>query len=56
MKVLAISLCLIVNSSLMAQHSLEKIWESDTTLAVPESVLADKDVLYVSLVDGYSAL
>lgn len=35
-----------------AQHSIEKIWESDTTLAVPESVLFDKNVLYVSLIDG----
>jgi DNA-binding beta-propeller fold protein YncE len=35
-----------------AQHSLEKIWESDTTLAIPESVLYDKDGLYVSLIDG----
>lgn len=37
-----------------AQHSLEKLWESDTTLAVPESVLPDpqRNVLYVSLIDG----
>ncbi|MBL0740542.1 SMP-30/gluconolactonase/LRE family protein [Chryseolinea lacunae] len=35
-----------------AQHSIEKIWESDTTLAVPESVLFDKTILYVSLIDG----
>jgi hypothetical protein len=37
-----------------AQPKLEKIWESDTTLAIPESVLPDvqKGVLYVSLIDG----
>jgi hypothetical protein len=35
-----------------AQHTLEKIWESDTTLAVPESVLYYKGGLYVSLIDG----
>lgn len=48
---------LIVLSSLLAvnthaQHSLEKIWESDTTLAVPESVLYHQAGLYVSLIDG----
>lgn len=35
-----------------AQHTLEKIWETDTTLAVPESVLFDKTAIYVSLIDG----
>jgi sugar lactone lactonase YvrE len=37
-------------------HSLEKIWETDTTVAVPESVLPDakKNILYVSLIDGGS--
>jgi hypothetical protein len=37
-----------------AQHQLQKIWETDTTLAVPESVLPDipNKVLYVSLIDG----
>lgn len=36
------------------QHSLEKIWETDTIVAVPESVLhdANKKVMYVSLIDG----
>lgn len=41
--------------SLQAQkHSLQKIWETDTIVAVPESVLpvADKNILYVSLIDG----
>jgi len=41
--------------SLQAQkHSLEKIWETDSIVAVPESVLmsADKSILYISLIDG----
>lgn len=38
-------------------HSLEKIWETDTVVAVPESALpftnsAGKQLLYVSLIDG----
>jgi hypothetical protein len=37
-----------------AQHQLQKLWETDTVLAIPESVLADapNKVLYVSLIDG----
>ncbi|WP_423148258.1 ATP-binding protein [Rubrolithibacter danxiaensis] len=52
-----LSLVLILSflvSGLKAQeHSLEKIWESDS-LAVPESVLhhAKTGILYVSLIDG----
>jgi hypothetical protein len=41
--------------SLHAQkHSLEKIWETDSVIAVPESVLMDakNNALYVSLIDG----
>src|ERR1700744_3895880 len=36
------------------QPSLQKIWETDTIIAVPESVLADpgSKVLYISLIDG----
>ena len=35
-------------------HKLEKIWETDTIVAVPESVLPDfkQNILYVSLIDG----
>lgn len=35
-------------------HQLEKIWQTDTIVAVPESVLPDfkKGILYLSLVDG----
>lgn len=37
-----------------AQHSLTKLWETDSALKVPESVLFDKEnkVLYVSNIDG----
>jgi hypothetical protein len=34
------------------QHKLEKIWETDTVIATPESVLPFKGTLYVSLIDG----
>lgn len=36
------------------QPSLQKLWETDTVIAVPESVLPDpaNHILYVSLVDG----
>lgn len=34
------------------KHKLEKIWETDAVVAVPESVLPEKNILYVSLIDG----
>jgi len=34
------------------QHKLEKIWETDAIVAVPESVLPEKNILFVSLIDG----
>ena len=36
------------------QHSLEKLWQTDTVVAIPESILPDikKGILYVSLIDG----
>ncbi len=52
MKIVLPFLFLFITGICQAQHQLEKIWESDTTLAIPESVLYDKDVLYVSLIDG----
>lgn len=33
-------------------QTLTKIWETDTTIAVPESVLLHKGMLYISLIDG----
>jgi hypothetical protein len=52
MKAQSIFLFLLIAAAGQAQHALEKIWETDTTLAVPESVLSYKDGLYVSLIDG----
>ena len=39
---------------LSARHSLVKLWQTDTVVAIPESVLPDyaKKLLYVSLIDG----
>lgn len=34
------------------QHQLKKIWETDAIVAVPESVLPEQNILYVSLIDG----
>jgi hypothetical protein len=50
-----IPLMLLITSSSNAQvHRLEKIWQTDSIVAVPESVLPDskKKTLYISLIDG----
>jgi hypothetical protein len=52
MKLVLVLCCLLFGINSQGQHQLKKIWESDSTLAIPESVLPDKDVLYVSLIDG----
>src|SRR6185503_1819307 len=50
---LLLSFLVFVAIDLNAQeHKLEKIWETDSVIAVPESVLPAKDILYVSLIDG----
>lgn len=53
MKPMLLFLLLTGTLSTMAQ-TLEKVWETDSIVAVPESVLADpkNGVLYVSLIDG----
>ncbi|MEO5650495.1 MAG: ATP-binding protein [Ginsengibacter sp.] len=48
---------LILSAAITAKaqtHSLEKIWETDTIVAIPESVLPDlaNNILYVSLING----
>jgi len=51
----ALLIVILFNSSLLfAQHKLEKLWETDSVLKVPESVLFDGDhkVLYASNIDG----
>ena len=35
-----------------AQHKVEKIWETEPLLKVPESALFTKDAIYVSIIDG----
>ncbi len=47
-----VMLCLVSTS--FAQHKLTKLWETDSVLKVPESVLFDpaNKVLYVSNIDG----
>jgi len=50
---LLLSFLVIVAINLNAQeHKLQKLWETDTVIAIPESVLSVKDILYVSLIDG----
>ncbi|HEV8272707.1 MAG TPA: ATP/GTP-binding protein [Chitinophagaceae bacterium] len=57
-KVLSTTALLVVilfsSSILFAQHKLEKLWETDSVLKVPESVLFDADhkVLYATNIDG----
>lgn len=45
MKIISSFLFVLIVTATQAQHTLEKIWESDTTLAIPESVLFDKTVI-----------
>jgi hypothetical protein len=53
MKFLIIVLLASIFSGLSAQqHSLTKVWETDSIVAIPESVLAGKSGLYISLIDG----
>lgn len=52
MKKLLLGLFLAISLTAQAQHSLVKVWESDTTLAIPESVLYHAGGLYVALING----
>jgi hypothetical protein len=55
MKYNILSVMILATVALNAQeHRLEKLWETDTVVAIPESVLPDfkKNILYVSLIDG----
>jgi len=50
-------LCFLLFTSAIgarAQHQLVKLWETDTIVAIPESVLPDakRNMMYVSLIDG----
>ena len=50
----AILFSLLAACASNAQHSVTKLWATDSTLAVPESVLFDaqNNILYASLIDG----
>jgi hypothetical protein len=54
MKRILILAAFLAPGLLQAQHTLEKLWQTDSIVAVPESVLADpaNNVLYISLIDG----
>ena len=52
MKFITPFLILIAFNLNAQEHKLEKIWETDSVIAVPESVLPVKNILYVSLIDG----
>jgi sugar lactone lactonase YvrE len=52
--ILCAAILFCISANLLAQHSATKLWETDTVLKVPESVLFDGDnkILYVSNIDG----
>jgi hypothetical protein len=54
MKIAALLLFVVSYLNTSAQHRLEKIWQTDSVVAIPESVLPDlkKQLLYISLIDG----
>ena len=55
MKQLISIVLVIITSALNAQdHKLEKLWATDTIIAIPESVLVDpkRNLLFISLIDG----
>lgn len=49
---LAAVLLLTASTGFAQQHKLEKVWETDTVVAIPESVLPVGNTLYVSQIDG----
>lgn len=46
------ALLLFFTAGVNAQHSVTKVWETDTLLNIPESALFTKNVIYTSLIDG----
>lgn len=52
--ILPVLMIVVAHSSNAQTHQLEKLWETDTVVRVPESVLPDakKGILYVSEIDG----
>jgi sugar lactone lactonase YvrE len=55
MKKAGLVFCISVIATVaFAQHKLEKVWQTDSVMKVPESVLLDKEnqVIYVANIDG----
>ncbi len=52
--IFSVIVLLTFSSSYAQNHSLEKLWETDSIVAIPESVLPDtkNSVLYISLING----
>lgn len=53
--ILALAIICALPATMQAQQpSLQKLWETDTIIAIPESVLADpaENILFISLIDG----
>jgi hypothetical protein len=52
--ILPVLMAVVAHNGYAQTHKLEKLWETDTVVRVPESVLPDvkKGVLYVSEIDG----
>ncbi|MES2775039.1 MAG: ATP-binding protein [Bacteroidota bacterium] len=50
--ILAAAMMMMFTAINAQDHQLEKIWETDSVVAIPESVLATNGLLYVSLIDG----
>jgi sugar lactone lactonase YvrE len=52
--ILSVLMIVVAYNSNAQTHQLEKLWETDTAVRVPESVLLDakKSILYVSEIDG----
>jgi hypothetical protein len=51
-KILAALFLIFISGNVKAQHTLKQLWETDSVLNIPESVLPEKDMMYVSLIDG----
>lgn len=49
---LSVVFVLILFTTSAQRHTLHKIWETDTIVAIPESLLPEKNILFVSLIDG----
>lgn len=54
MKSLLFTIAFFISSGLSAQQSFEMLWQTDSVLNVPESVLfsAEEKILYVSIING----